>query len=98
MAIINESSILMQSRWDWADNTVAGKWSTAQQVYRHKRLFMGEDYNEENGELADGYPVVITRNKVRGRGRALHLAFTTEEGKDAHILGWSTNFSMLVEN
>jgi hypothetical protein len=46
------------------------------------------------GEMQDGQPVVVTKNKVRGRGRALQLKFTAEAGKDAHILGWQTNFNV----
>lgn len=95
--LTNESSLLMQARWDWADNTIAGKWGTSQQVYRHKRQFMLGG-SELAGDLPDGQPIVIARNKVRGRGRALHLSFVAEAGKDAHILGWSTNFIVLTDN
>lgn len=96
MAISNESSVLMQARWDWSDNSVSGKWGTAYQVYRKNRAFVPAD-DAANGELQDGQPVVVTRNKVRGRGRALHIKFNTEPGKDAHILGWSINFDVLTD-
>lgn len=94
--VSNESSILMQARWDWADNTVAGKWGSANEIYRHKRQFVLT--GTPTGILEDGYPIVISRNKVRGRGRALHILFNTQAGMDAHLLGWSTNFIVLTDN
>jgi hypothetical protein len=36
----------------------------------------------------DGYLVAIARNKIRGRGRALQLRYTSEAGKDFNLLGW----------
>lgn len=96
MAVINEGSLFMQARWDWSNHTVAGKWGSSQQVYRHTRPFV-PDSSQEAGPLQDGVPVVVTRNKVRGRGRALSIKFTCEPGKDAHLLGWSTNFIVLSE-
>lgn len=95
--VTNESSVKLQSRWDWADNTIAGKWSTAMQAYRHVRAFIPAG-GSSGTELVDGAPLVITKNKQRGRGRALNLAFTTDPGKDAHILGWSTNFIILTSD
>lgn len=97
MAITNESSILMQARWDWADNTVSGKWGTERQVYRKARAFVPPD-DHPDGPLDDGVPIVVCRNKVRGRGRCLHLKFTCEPGKDAHILGWTINYDILTDN
>jgi len=34
---------------------------------------------------------VTTKNKIRGRGRALSLKFSTEPQKDCQILGWSAD-------
>lgn len=94
-ATINESSTIMQARWDWADNTVAGKWGSERQVYRKRRMFVPED--EVSDELQDGQPVIVTRNKVRGRGRCFQLKFSAEPGKDSHILGWATNFNVYTD-
>lgn len=129
---VNESSLTMQARWDWADNSVAGKWGTAQQIYRKPRLFtpttigggvgfalswfenawfpgawagaawFSNGTGGGGGGIPTGYddgsPLVITRNKVRGRGRSLHLKFEAGAGKDAHLLGWTTNFIVLMDN
>jgi hypothetical protein len=82
---VNESSCLMSVKWDFTDNSNPNKWSAEQQVYRHTRMFI-----PSTTSFDDGYPVVITKNKVRGRGRAVQIRFEAEEDKDMRILGWST--------
>ena len=86
---INESGLLMQSKFDWADNASANKWGTQQQVYRHRRLYTPADAADT---FANGQPVVVAKSKLRGRGRSLHLRFEGETGKDAHLYGWSLNY------
>lgn len=88
MIPVNEGSIFLEARWDWANRDITGKFSDPQQVYRHVRAFHPTAVDD-----LDGYPVVVTRNKLRGRGRALHLKFYGEEGKDAHLLGWALQYA-----
>jgi hypothetical protein len=87
---VNESSIFLEARWDWADRSASGKFSTPQQVYRHVRAYVPASAADT---YEDGYPVVVTRNKIRGRGRALHLKFYGEIGKDAHLVGWALQYA-----
>lgn len=82
---VGESSTKLQSRWDWADNSSAGKWGPEFEVYRHKRLYQPVDASDT---FADGQPLLVTKNKVRGRGRALQLKFTAGEGRDSYLAGW----------
>lgn len=91
---VGDSSLTMQARWNWTDNAVATNWGTAQQVYRHQRMFTPSTTTS----YEDGYPIVVTRNKVRGRGRSLHLKFTAGAGKNAHLIGWATNYAVLTDN
>lgn len=86
---INPSSCTMQARWDWTDNAVAGKWNTAQEVYRHRRIFQP---TVPSATYTDGYPVVVSKSKIRGRGRALQLKFTANQEKDMQIVGWAITF------
>lgn len=81
---LNSSSCIMQTRWDFTDSANANKWDAGQEVYRHTRMYIPSTL-----DFDDGYPVVITRNKIRGRGRALQLKFTADEDYDMRILGWS---------
>lgn len=83
---VDESSVLMRPIWDWSDHSNSGKYGPQRQVYRHRRYYQPVDVNDD---FDDGAPVVVTRNKLRGRGRVLHLRFDGETAKNAHILGWS---------
>jgi len=82
---VNESSCLMRGKWDFTDSNTASKWTTQQQVYRHGRLFLDTGVSG----FDSCYPLVITKNKLRGRGRALQLRFDAEVGKDMRLAGWS---------
>ena len=85
---INPSGCLLQTRWDFTDNTYTGKWSDEYQVYRQLRPF----FAEPSTTFDDGYPLVITKNKIRGRGKAVQMKWSSESGKDMKIVGWSTTF------
>lgn len=81
----NPSSCLMQTQWDFTDSADAGKWSAEQQVYRHVRLFVPTATTDVQSA---GYPVITTKNKVRGRGRSVAIKFSDEADKDMRIIGW----------
>ena len=74
-----DSSLKMQSRWDWANLSGSKKFSQTVQVYRNVR---------PSATTLNSFPIVVTKNKVRGKGRALQLRFVSDPGKDAEILGW----------
>jgi len=85
---VNESGCLMQSRWDFTDNTNPGKWADEVQVYRQPRPF----FAEPSQSFDDGYPLVISKNKLRGRGKAVQFRYRSEAGKDMKIVGWTGTF------
>lgn len=85
----NESSNLLTAYWDWSDDSVSGKIGSQNETYRHPRGFVPSGATDVNG-----YPVVTTRNKVRGRGRVLQLRFDGAATKDSHILGFTTNYKI----
>lgn len=82
----NESGCLVTPYWDFANNATSGKIGTQFQAYRLNRNFIpsGGGDNFEYGQA-----VISTKNKLRGRGRALSLRFDTEADKDCQLLGWS---------
>jgi len=45
--------------------------------------------NAESLSETYSYSVITTRNKLRGKGRALSLKFRTEPYRDLQLLGWS---------
>lgn len=85
---VNESGCLMQSRWDFTDSTNPGKWAAEVQVYRQPRPFLAAP----NTAFDDGYPLVISKNKLRGRGKAVQFKYSSEAGKDMKIVGWTGTF------
>lgn len=88
---VNESSCLMTAYWDWTDSSTSGKVGSTNETYRHVRAYQPVDVSDT---FADGYPVVTTRNKVRGRGRVLQLKFEGASSKDTHLLGFSINYKI----
>ena len=82
----NQSSCKVQAQWNWTNTAASGKWGSAFQAYRYIR-----NYNPSGP--ADTYNtgdrVILTKNKLRGSGRALSLYIYSERGKDMKVLGWA---------
>lgn len=92
LSAVNPSSTTMNAYWDWTDDAVSGKIGSDIEVYRDVRGFAPSGTGD-----VDGYPVVVTRNKVRGRGRVLQLKFaasTDSSGEDSHILGYTVDYKV----
>lgn len=82
----NPSSCYVQAQWDWADNINSGQWGRKFQAYRFKRAYIPIDATDQ---FDNGYDVVTTRNKLRGKGKVLSLKIESEPGKHLNLLGWS---------
>jgi hypothetical protein len=82
----------MQFRWDFADDGLSGKWSAYQNVYRHLYRTPTNPGATTAG-YDTGHSLVITKNKIRGRGRSLKLRFKAEADKDMVIVGWATTLN-----
>lgn len=81
-----QSSCKVQSQWNWNNSTAQGKWGTVFQAYR---LLKNQPASPSSGDTFDyGDTVIVTKNKLRGRGRALSLYFNSDPGKDLKLLGW----------
>jgi hypothetical protein len=86
----NPSSCYLQPRWDFADHSNSSKFGRRQQIYR---ILKDYDKTPTSLDFNSGFPVTTTKNKVRGKGRALTLRFESESGKDFDIYGWAVQFS-----
>jgi hypothetical protein len=65
---------------------ITGKIQKQVETYRHTRAFTPLATSD-----VDGYPVLATRHKVRGRGRVLSMRFDGAALKDSHLLGFTVN-------
>jgi hypothetical protein len=78
----NPSSCKMRVKWDWATGSQSNKWTTETEVYRPGIILPG------NADT--GFGMVVTKNKVRGNGKAIQFRFGTDEaGKNFDLNGWS---------
>jgi hypothetical protein len=85
------SSCYLQIKWDWSNSQISNRWSTKQQVYRLTRVPI---FDEDNLAVDTGFPVVVTRSKVRGHGKAIQFRFENAEiGSNFDLLGWSVPYS-----
>ena len=85
------SSCSMQVKWDWSDTATSGRWSREVEAYRLSRV-----PPVDTGNLAfdNGSSMVITKNKVRGHGRAIQFRFSNSKiGSNFDLLGWAAEVS-----
>ena len=87
--VVGESALKMQARWDWSDHINSGEFGSEIECYRRTRQYLPPDANDA---FNDGYPLVVARHKLRGKGRSLHLKFTAQPAKDAHLYGYSLQY------
>lgn len=83
---IHQSSCFVQSQWDWSNSANSNKWSEPFQVYRYNRAYFVSDIDDP---FDTGYEIIMTKNKLRGRGRAIGFKFTSSPKKEMHIYGWA---------
>lgn len=85
LELSNRSSCLVQAQWNWTNSANSGKWGNQFQAYRLLRNYIPSGV----GDPFDyGEAVIVTKNKLRGSGKALSLLLQSEQGKDLRILGW----------
>jgi hypothetical protein len=83
---LNQSGCLMRSQWDWANSSLSHKFGRTVQVYKYRKpLFVTGPLDPYD----NGFDIVTTKNKLRGRGKAISIHFQTEPDKDCKLLGWS---------
>jgi hypothetical protein len=82
----NPSSCLAQVAWDWTDSAASNLWGREFQIYKYHRMYFPVDVNDN---YDTGHKTVITKTRLRGRGRVLSLMLRTEPFKDCKVLGWS---------
>lgn len=87
----NPSSCLVSAQWDWANHINSGRWGRQFQAYRFNRHYFPSSLSDG---FDNGFYTVVTKNKLRGKGRVLSLLIETEPDKDCYLLGWSMVMSV----
>jgi len=88
--LVNPSSCMVQGQWAWTDDVSSNRWTAPFQAYRLKGIHMPSSLTD-----VQPFETIVTKSKMRGKGEALSILMSSEEGKDFHILGWATSVSML---
>lgn len=84
---LNQSGCLYRTQWDWANKASSHKFSALSQAYRYRKPFFSAGPGDTSYD--NGFETVVSKNKIRGRGRAFALYFETEPDKDCNVLGWN---------
>lgn len=87
----NQSSCMVKFFWDWSNSSISNKVSDLKEMYRYRRPRYVEDVLDN---YDTGFDLIVTKSKVRGRGKAFAMYFETSPNKDCRIVGWS----LLVES
>lgn len=88
---LRESSCLVRSQWDWTNSPAYGKWGREFQAYRYRRHYTPLD---DSDTFDYGTATIVSRNKLRGRGRVISFLISSEPAKDLQLLGWSMTIGM----
>jgi len=84
----NPSSCMVQAQWGWSNSTNSGRWGNPFQAYRLKRHYIPSGSTDT---FDYGFDVVTTKNKLRGKGKAVSLYIYSEDEKDLRLLGWAAS-------
>lgn len=85
------SSCMFRTKWNWADSAASNRWSREVQAYRHRRVPF---VDPADLGFDTGFPVVVSKHKVRGKGTAIQMRFSSNEvGKNFDLLGWAVSVS-----
>lgn len=82
----NPSGCIVQAQWEWSNSANSNRWGNPFQAYRYRRRYMPSGPGDS---FDNGFEVLSTKSKLRGKGKVLSLKINTEPGKDCKLLGWS---------
>jgi len=87
VVLARQSSCKVQAQWDWNTSAAQGKWGIEFQAYR---FLLPQPVAPAAADLFDyGERVIVTKNKLRGSGKALSLYIHSDQGKDLKLIGWN---------
>lgn len=77
------SGCILTTKWDLSGDS--SRWSTPSQVYR---ILNYPTVNPNDLTFNYPYDTIVTRTKIRGKGRVMRMKFESETGKDFYLIGW----------
>jgi hypothetical protein len=77
------SGCLLTVKWDLSGDS--SRWSSPSQIYR---MVNYPTVNLQDLTFNYPYDTIVTKTKVRGKGRVMRMKFESEEGKDFYLIGW----------
>lgn len=83
---VDHSSCTVQFQWDWTNNANFGRWGRAFEAYRLPRPYLALGAGDS---MDYSYTTIVSKSRVRGRGRALSILFKSKPYHNLHLLGWS---------
>lgn len=78
------NSCMVSAQWDWTSSDLSNRWTEPREAYRLLRSDTGRT-------------MVVTRNKIRGGGKAVAFKFASEPDKTFRLYGWEFNLEATTE-
>lgn len=88
---VNQSSCKLQVRWDWSNSANSNRWGREVELYQFKRHYIPPDTSDT---FDNGYETVVSRRRLRGKGKAMSFKFSTSPGKDCRLIGWGLDLTV----
>lgn len=85
-----DHGVTVKGKWDWTTSTGTSRWTRDQQGVKPRRYFIPTSATEPRN---DGFGVMTSRLKIRGKGRAVVIRFDSQQGKDFQLLGWTIPYT-----
>lgn len=83
--------ILLTAKWDWTTSANTGRWSTPQQAIKPRRWHIPTSATDPYN---DGFGVLKSRLRLRGKGESLSVRFESQPGKDFQIVGMAIPYQV----
>jgi hypothetical protein len=79
------SSCILTVKWDLSRDS--SRWSEPMQIYRMVNYPIPDP---EDLTFDYPYDTIVSRTKIRGKGRVLRMRFESEQAKDFYLIGWES--------
>lgn len=88
--LTTEHGVQVIGKWDWTTKASTNRWTRPQQGIQPRRSYIPGSATTPRD---DGFGILRSRRKLRGKGDALVVRFESETGKDFQLIGWTIPFT-----